>query len=409
MDPSSDVCGSIDPSFDHEEDDSECHRTFSLLRSRFEKSESEDSGVELPPTSPFGSENSYNPEETESLENSSPEEPESLKCFPSYKLDDLKVSSCEGRDVLEDCALSKSQTLNSSNSNDLTNTAVSSAQEQTRVRIDLPLKLEQAVLRSRRQRISTRDSHHNRTGTATRNYTGSLKDQRRIKQLSVRSRSPNRAHQEKEEKDLLALPGDGIRYLESLCVMLEQIAELQQRNQCLQQEMREAEERQNRVHFIDACVCGSSGRHGNIDLNMADGPLPEMKPWKSTHYRKRSSSHTGVLQSITQTIDNNLTGAEKLEPHFVSVPNLQDEEISKTEQNCKYPQTDASQWNKIKYLMSKFTRKAAGAAAAQENSFAGTQNNYRSQALQQNSSPTPKRLFLPSLVIRPRSQRRQFV
>ncbi|KAM4678050.1 uncharacterized protein C8orf58 homolog [Discoglossus pictus] len=401
MDPSSDCCGPAASDFVCDGYYNQRDSQFQNIRGRFEKSESEDSGIELPPISPFGSESSYNPEEPESLESSVPEEPETLKHFTPY---DLKDSASVETDILD---VSDSESPRTLTCKDSARLETSSTEDLERDMTGVPFKLEQAVLRSRRQRGS-RESHHNWAGRSGRHYQGSLKDQRRLKQHSLRTRSPPRPHQEEEVKDLLPLPGDGLQYLENLCLMLEHIAELQQKNLRLQQEKRKVEEKMyNTVPFIDTCVCGSNRPHRVSNLEDPDGALPETRTWKAQHYRKRSCSHTGVLQFTSQPQDNNLIGAAKLEPHFVSVPNLKDEDRSSMDQNCKTPQSEFSQWDKIKYLISKLSRKAAGNAEAPGVLRAEMQSNCRSQTLLESSSNPQRRLFLPALVIRPRTRQRQ--
>ncbi|XP_075457588.1 uncharacterized protein C8orf58 homolog isoform X2 [Ascaphus truei] len=446
MDPVSECGGPVVSGFADDEDGDGGDRDPALPRGRFEKSESEDSGIELPPSSPFGSESSYTPEEPESLEVSTPEEPESLEISTPEEPESLEISIPEEPESLEISIPEEPESLESSTPeepeslessapvkqwsmkepfpegtdslevhipekpershgptpNETSRLEVSAPNEWERHRPGLPHKLEQAVLRSRRQRASSR-------GTPL--YPGSLKGQCRVKPPARWSRSPPRPLQEEEEKDPLPLPGDGLRYLDSLCHMLEQIAELQQRNQRLQCEKREAEERlcnrEGRVLFMDACVCGSSRPRGSSDLEPAGVSLPEVKPWVPPSLRKRSSSHTEVLLSLTRHPEHVLTGAEKRQPQFASVPNLQDEgDRSSRAQNSK---GKASQWNKVKLLISRLARKAAWTSEVQGSPCRGTQSsNYRTQTLLGSSSHPPKRLFLPTLVIRPHSQSRAF-
>ncbi|XP_073507023.1 uncharacterized protein C8orf58 homolog isoform X2 [Phyllobates terribilis] len=384
-----------------------------VVRKRFEKSESEDSGVELPPPSPFGSESSYNPDESESLESSTPEYSESLDGPTPEVPESPKSTNIESQGslakseetvILNHPAVENTGSFNMHSDKDVDTMEHFFTQQRERDMSGVPQKLEQAILRSRR-RSTSRESIQNRTSRYHRQYVGSLKEQRRGKTFTHQTKSPTRHSQ---DQDPLLLPGDGLRYLESLCQMLEQIAELQEKNQRLQQEKKEAEgKRHNQVPvlFLDSCVCGASRASRDSDNDLTDNPHPIKKIWEPKHYRKRSSSHAGVLLSIARpnTVkDNGLKQANKMDPQYVSVPNLQEGEKPRPHRNCK---TEASQWHKVKDMLSKFARKGASHGSGQT---VEPRNNCRTQTVLEGNAQHSRRLFLPGLVIRPRNHGRQF-
>ncbi|KAM5171471.1 uncharacterized protein C8orf58 homolog [Mantella aurantiaca] len=381
------------------------------IRKRFEKSESEDSGVELPPPSPFGSESSYNPDESESVESSTPEDPESLESPTPEESPNLKslaygkpdnFQHSQGAVSVEHSSSEKPGSFNLNSPRNIRRLEYNMNEQHEKKISGVPHKLEQAILRSRKQRSSSREAIQNRASKCARHYPGSLKEPRIGKSVAHEPRSSVRQRLENEDKDALQLPGDGLRYLESLCHMLEQFAELQQRNRNLQHQKRTLEERlQNQVLFLDACVCGSSRDSRDLDEDTRDTPLRSQgTTWQPQHYRKRSSSHAGVMFSLPRQPGNNLKEAIKMDPQYVSVPNLQETERQKAKQSYR---AESSQWFKMKDLLSKWSGKNLAPAPSH-----GTQSNYRTQTVLEGTSQHPKRLFLPGLVIRPRNHGRQF-
>ncbi|XP_068130773.1 uncharacterized protein C8orf58 homolog isoform X2 [Hyperolius riggenbachi] len=408
MDPSSSYSSSVyhftKPSAEHSGNEEH-----SMSRKRFEKSESEDSGVELPPPSPFGSESSYNPEESESAESSNPEDQESLESptheeslnhkSPAYGKTNNTQQSQEAVTVRRRTSQA-SGSINMHSHGDLNRMDYFVNKQLEKDTTDVPHKLEQAIIRSRRQRSSSREAIQNRAARCNRQYPGSLKEQRRGKPFSHPAKSQAFRSMEKEDQDPLVLPGDGLNYLENLCQMLEQIADLQRRNQMLHHEKKEMEKKLcNQVLFLDSCVCGSSRDSCDLEQDMADGHHPGTTPWRPQHYRKRSSSHAGVLFTLARQTENTLREKEKMNPQYVSVPNLQQAETQRTNQNYK---PEASQWFKVKDLLSKLTRKNSRSSPSQ-----ATRSNYRNQTILEETPQHPKRLFLPGFVIRPPNHGRQ--
>ncbi|XP_073445009.1 uncharacterized protein C8orf58 homolog isoform X1 [Dendrobates tinctorius] len=381
-----------------------------VVHKRFEKSESEDSGVELPPPSPFGSESSYNPDESESLESSTPEYSESVDDPTPEVPESPKSTNIESQGSLaksEEIVILDHQSVKTTGSfnihpdKDIDTMECFFTKQRERDLSGVPQKLEQAILRSRR-RSTSRESIQNKTSRYHRQYVGSLKEQRRGKTINHQTKSPTRQSQVNKDQDPLLLPGDGLRYLESLCQMLEQIAELQEKNQRLQQEKKEAEGKlQLPVLFLDSCVCGASR---DSDNDLTDNPHPIKKIWEPKHYRKRSSSHAGVLLSVarpTMAKDNGLKQTDKMDPQYVSVPNLQEREKPRPHRNCK---SESSQWYKVKDMLSKLAKKGAGSVHGSSK----TVEAHRTQTTLEGNPQHPRRLFLPGLVIRPRNHGRQF-
>ncbi|XP_018419191.1 PREDICTED: uncharacterized protein LOC108792817 [Nanorana parkeri] len=637
MDPSSSCGISRDSLYRTSSSNHKGNDGYTVIRARFEKSESEDSGVELPPPSPFGSESSYNPDEFESVESSTPEDPESLESSSPEESRDLKSPTYGKPDHFQHspakaaAAHSSSDDSGSFNMHTIrdVNRVEHCLNKQPEKNIScVPHVLEQAILRSRRQRSSSREAIQNRAARCSRQYAGSLKEQRRGISAGYEARSPVRQRLEDEVKSVLTilfqflwdsvcivfqflwdsvcivfqflwdavcivsrflwdsvcivfrflwdavcivfrflwdtvcivfrflwdavcivsrfrwdimcivsrflwdsvcivfrflwdavcivfrflwdtvcivsrfrwdimcivsrflwdsvcivsrflwdsvcivfrflwdivcivsrfrwdimcivsrflwdsvcivfrflwdavcivfrflwetvcivsrflwdtvcidqdnlnLPGDGLRYLESLCHMLEQIAELQKRNQNLLHQKKTLEKKvQSQVLFLDACVCGSSQDSKDLEQDMTDNPLPHGTTWQQQHYRKRSSSHAGVLLSLARQPENNLKGTVKMDPHYVSVPNLQENERRRTNQSYK---AESTQWCKVKDLLSKIAGKNSSPGSSR-----GTQSNCRTQTTLEETTQHPRRFFLPGLVIRPRNHGRQF-
>ncbi|XP_063301580.1 uncharacterized protein LOC134601087 isoform X1 [Pelobates fuscus] len=394
MDPSLDTCNNVVPRYDCGK---HTNKKAAVARARLEKSESEDSGVELPPNSPFGSEKSYGQEEPESIDVAYPEEQKHLRTSARKKSDSFVDSSSEETDIVDLTVPLKIEKFKVHRYGDIT-------LQRERDMSGLPHKLEQAVLRSRRQRLSSREPTQNRTNWSNRHYQGSLKDQRRGTPLFHKTRSPTRCHNENEEHDPLHLPGDGLRYLENLCDMLEQIAELQKQNQRLQHEKRQSQERlHNIVLFNDSCQCSSSHSCRVTEGDAPDGSHPCIRTWENQIYRKRASSHTGILRNFQQQPSNRLIETDKTQPHFVSVPNLQENNAHSRDQR----KIEVSQWDKMKDLIFKLSRKASSSSVG--SASASTRHNYRSQNHSDAPSNAPRRRFLPSLVIRPsRKQGQQY-
>ncbi|XP_063786406.1 uncharacterized protein LOC134935027 [Pseudophryne corroboree] len=383
-------------------------REYTVKRNCFEKSMSEDSGVEIPPPSPFGSESSYNPDEPEGLESSTPEYSETPESSASEDPDSLQSSGYGKQDsfshsgethTLEHSAFKSPRSFTMHPQKDIDRLEYVRSQQQERDTSGVPHKLEQAVLRSRRPRSNSRDSIQSRIARHNRKYPGSLKEQCRGKTCSHQARSPTRPREENKDQDPLPLPGDGLRYLESLCDMLEQIAELQQRNLKLQHEKRETEERlRNRVLLLDSCVCGGSQACRDSDNDLTDNSPPIGGTWAAQHYRKRSTSHAGMLLGLNRPTGGTLREADKMEPQYVSVPNLQ---VGDRPGAMPHYKTEVSQWYKVKDMLSKLAGKSAVPSAVQGGTHTAQPHyNCRTQH--------PRRLFLPGLVIRPRNHSQQF-
>ncbi|XP_072255924.1 uncharacterized protein C8orf58 homolog [Pyxicephalus adspersus] len=385
------------------------HGGYTVIRKHFEKSESEDSGVEMPPPSPYGSESSYNPDESESVESSNPEEPESLESPTPEASPNLNSLAYGKPDHFQ-----PSQETTSVEYSFLENPGSSNMHAPRNIHpleycitkqheediSNMPHKVEQAILRSRKQRSSSREAIQIRAARCSRQSASSQKEQHRGKSVGYEGQSSVCQSVENEGQDVLNLPGDGLRYLENLCHMLEQMAELQQRNQKLQHQKKTLEKKlQSQVLFLDSCVCGSSRDSRDLEQDMADNPLPNGTSWQPQHYRKRSSSHAGVLLGLATQPENNLKQTIKLDPQYVSVPNLQETERRRTTLNCK---AEPTQWFKVKDLLSKLAKKNSSPSAPQ-----GTQSNCRTQTMLGRTPQHSKRLFLPGLVIRPRNHGRQ--
>ncbi|XP_043938879.1 uncharacterized protein LOC122811238 [Protopterus annectens] len=179
-------------------------------------------------------------------------------------------------------------------------------------------------------------------------------------------------------------PGQGLRYLEQVCQMLEKIAHLRQRNLQLQR-LNDTVDRQLRSKEIEEelvlerCSCGAAEQilkpekefklQSHMDLtNKAQYlSLPN-------HCRTRSVSDAGVfLGSMkgSSPIHNKETklSPKRMTVHYVSIQDLQDqldgEAPPSREGQASVKKANQTQWRKVKQILSRLRRKTPNSSNAQ--------------------------------------------
>ncbi|XP_053125446.1 uncharacterized protein C8orf58 homolog isoform X2 [Hemicordylus capensis] len=218
--------------------------------------------------------------------------------------------------------------------------------------------------------------------------------------------TPEEQSTEEEAQDghSLTMPGQGLRYLEHICQMLEKIAQLQQANLRLQHQ-----------HRVMECQIRAQ-ESGNEGLSQESpvGPEPAMAEpqlrdpeamemekeeeeedpnplgsWSSHHFRARSASDTG----------NKLDCSRKAAAHSASEPNLLDQPDggSRTLPSGMKLKNDHSHWGKVKVLINRITRRSVQAGELSpfdEPSPSSRQCRADTTVVVQEQ---PRRRFLPTL------------
>ncbi|XP_033027926.1 uncharacterized protein C8orf58 homolog isoform X2 [Lacerta agilis] len=341
---------------------------FLPISGRFLKSESEDSGVEMTsndhsPSSPEGSEKSF-----------------SLDCLDGFQpsMEDsppLSAAPCQG------CPKGEEQ-------EDL-----GPIQDRVYCRnLSVSKKLAQVVQRSQKHHLPRRspgrlgqrphspvdleglNSYHlHRAASIDKNVDAAAGEL--IPMLSGNSTPEEWSPQGQVHETLLTMPGQGLRYLEHICQMLEKIAHLQQANLRLQHQQQIME---CRVRVQEAENEGFSedvpDGPGLMTLEMqAEDPaameklaeeehLKSADCWHPHHFRARSASDTRVLRSPAHNLGNKAGCPQKATAHSASSPSLLDQlDGGSHTLPPGMKLKDHSHWGKVKGLISRITRKSVRA------------------------------------------------
>ncbi|XP_075766829.1 uncharacterized protein C8orf58 homolog isoform X3 [Pelodiscus sinensis] len=189
---------------------------------------------------------------------------------------------------------------------------------------------------------------------------------------SLEARSPEEAEARRDAS--FALPGQGLRYLEHVCLMLETIAQLQQANRQLQQQQKvmasqpwgrpeesavPAEDRSCRAPEEQEPAQPNPAPGSRAEVEMQEEDLP-LAAWRPHHFRARSASDTGMLQDLTRSSENEPACSRKTAGHCVSSPTLLDQPDwgAQTLPPSRRPRNDRSHWGKVKVLINRITRKS---------------------------------------------------
>ncbi|XP_042331130.1 uncharacterized protein C8orf58 homolog [Sceloporus undulatus] len=190
------------------------------------------------------------------------------------------------------------------------------------------------------------------------------------------SSTPEEHSTEKQVLDdpSLAMPGQGLRYLEHICQMLEKIAHLQRANLRLQhqQKMMECQIRAQKLEnegFSEETSEGSGmARVGPQPENPAASEMEEETErevdspaaWHPHHFRARSASDTRELRSPARNLGNRPDCPRKSAAHFASSPSLLDQLDggSRTLPVGIKIKNEHSHWSKVRVLINRMKRKS---------------------------------------------------
>ncbi|XP_038240447.1 uncharacterized protein C8orf58 homolog [Dermochelys coriacea] len=215
----------------------------------------------------------------------------------------------------------------------------------------------------------------------------------------------------------LTLPGQGLRYLEHVCLMLERIAQLQQANLQLQQQQKAMESRLWGQQAENAMPseerpCRAPEERGpskpdpapesRAEVEMQEEDLP-LDSWRPHHFRARSVSDTGVLQDLTRSSENEPVCSRKTAMHCVSSPTLLDQPDwgAHTLPPNMRARNERSHWGKVKVLINRITRKSIRASEPSPfRESAVDSRRCRLEASLEKQGSHPRRSFLPALGVK---------
>ncbi|XP_044858994.1 uncharacterized protein C8orf58 homolog isoform X1 [Mauremys mutica] len=213
----------------------------------------------------------------------------------------------------------------------------------------------------------------------------------------------------------LTLPGQGLRYLEHICLMLEKIAQLQQANLQLQQQQKAMESRlwgqqaENAVPSEERpCRAPEEGGlsqpepENRVEVEMQEEDLP-LDSWRPHPFRARSASDTRVLQDLPRSSENEPVCSRKTAVHCVSSPTLLDQPDwgAHTLPPNMRPRNDRSHWGKVKVLINRITRKSIRASEPSPFGESAIDSRHCSlEASLEKQGSHPRRSFLPALGVK---------
>ncbi|XP_014377867.1 uncharacterized protein C8orf58 homolog isoform X2 [Alligator sinensis] len=208
----------------------------------------------------------------------------------------------------------------------------------------------------------------------------------------------------------LTLPGQGLRYLEHVCQMLERIAQLQKANLRLQQQQAVMESRlrsQEPKHIMslvegpcrapeEQAPMSDPAPGSGLELEMQEEDM-SLAPWRPHPFRARSSSDTGTLWDLSRSAENDPAPFRKAAGHSCSSPSLLDQSDrgACTLPPGMRPQSNLSQWGKVKVLITRIARKSPRGS---EEAVGG--RRCRAEATLEKHVPHPARTFLPGLSVK---------
>ncbi|XP_077775763.1 uncharacterized protein C8orf58 homolog isoform X1 [Podarcis muralis] len=304
---------------------------FLPISGRFLKSESEDSGVEMTsndhsPSSPEGSEKSFSLDCLDgfqpSMEDSPPLSAAPCQGFPKGE-EQEDLGPIQDRAYCRKLSASKklAQVVQRSQKHQLPHRSPRRLGQRPRSPVDL-----EGLNSYRLHRAASVDEN---VGAAA----GEL-----IPMLSGNSTPEERSPQGQVHEALLTMPGQGLRYLEHICQMLEKIAHLQQANLRLQHQQQ----------IVECRVRVQESENEGFSEDVPDGPglmrlemqaedpatmeeveeaehLKSADSWHLHHFRARSASDTRALRSPARNLGNKAGCPQKSTAHSASSPSLLDQ------------------------------------------------------------------------------------
>ncbi|XP_066495750.1 uncharacterized protein C8orf58 homolog [Tiliqua scincoides] len=209
---------------------------------------------------------------------------------------------------------------------------------------------------------------------------------------------------------LLTMPGQGLRYLEHICQMLEKIAELQRANLRLQHQQQVMECRIRAQESENEVPSEEDPGQTTVESLPEDPTTPEMAEeeedpsalgsWRSHHFRPRSASETVLRSPARNLAGNKPDGPRTAVAHSASSPSLLDQPDggSQTLPSGMKLKNEHSHWSKVKVLINRMTRKSVRAAEpTQLGKPASGSGQCRTDIVTDKQGSHPRRHFLPTL------------
>ncbi|XP_061448975.1 uncharacterized protein C8orf58 homolog isoform X2 [Rhineura floridana] len=373
---------------------------------RLLKSESEDSGVEMAsndhsPSTPVGSEKNFSLDCLDgfqpSVEDSPPPPPLLQSCPKGKEPEDL--SFIQDRAYCQNLSVSKklAQVVQRSQKLCLPGQASRQLHQRPQSLVDL-----EGLMSYRLHRLASMDRNVDAAA-------GEL-----IHVVSGHS-TPEERNPEGEVhyETSLTMPGQGLRYLEHICQMLEKIAHLQRANLRLQHQHHVMEcqirvqESENEGFSEEA---PEDPRLTRVEPQADDPAATEMEEeeedpkltdsWHPHHFRARSASDTRVLRSPARNLGNKADCARTSAAHSASVPSLLDQPDggSHTLPPGMKLKNDHSHWGRVRGLISRITRKSLRAnEASPSGQPASSSSQCRTDTIADKEESHLRRRFLPTL------------
>nr|XP_056716765.1 uncharacterized protein C8orf58 homolog [Euleptes europaea] len=224
--------------------------------------------------------------------------------------------------------------------------------------------------------------------------------------------TPVEQHTEAKVQDepSLPMPGQGLRYLEHICQMLEKIAQLQRANQQLQYQHEIMECRLRAQKSENDCLSEKTPEQPRL---AGAEPLPgsqaatEMEespnspsPYYPHQFRARSASDTRAVLSPVHHLESRPDSSGKAAAHFSSSPSLIDQPDGG---RCTLPpgmklKNEHSHWGKVKVLINRIKRKSVRANEQTPFGEAAPSSRWsRMDDISDKQGLHPRRRFLPAL------------
>ncbi|XP_008118367.2 uncharacterized protein C8orf58 homolog isoform X1 [Anolis carolinensis] len=210
----------------------------------------------------------------------------------------------------------------------------------------------------------------------------------------------------------LSMPGQGLRYLEHICQMLEKIAHLQRANMRLQHQQQimeckiRAQKLENEGFSEEAAEDSELVEPANAAASEMekepDGENDSPDSWHPHHFRARSASDTRMLRSPARNhAANKADYSRKSATHSASSPNLLDQLDGGSHTlpaNIKV-KNDHSNWGKVKVLINRMKRKSlrSNESGSLDQLAPGSSEQCREDTLLDKQEPILRRRFLPAL------------
>ncbi|XP_078522411.1 uncharacterized protein C8orf58 homolog isoform X2 [Lissotriton helveticus] len=308
-------------------------------------------------------------------------------------------------------------------------------------------KLEQAMQRSKQTRTSVeRPGRRAPIATLTRRHSGSLptldmgtfqagalqnigasmdtlKDcqepcrasgPRRVKLAQLRLQSLQEDCQqevEMENNDPMVLPGQGLRYLEHVCQVMEKMAELQRNNRSLRRQKRAIEARlRGTASEQEICGAASPLEASQPDLHLARQTDASTSGGPRVSFRERSmsTSDVGNLWDFAPIQGTRARPSAAILGTYVSTPDLKDTPDGWIPSNVPYlrQKSEPTQWERVKELISKIARRAVEPPNTLRKASFNRRPHPREDAVLENPRPASRKVFLPNIVVKKQKRQR---